>query len=120
MFKEITKDNWLLYAQHSYDKPILNSEQEFYGDLKRFKYLKRLFRKYKVTGNLKLRLVLNHIIVLNNVFGVETACTLLLFKIDKPYWPALKPFLNYLDYLYPHELDGVKEDMKITKGLKEL
>ena len=120
MFKEITKDNWLLFAQHNYDKPILNSEQEFYDDLKRFKYLKRLFRKYKVTGNLKLRLVLNHIIVLNNVFGVETACTLLLFKIDKPYWPALKSFLNYLEYLYPHELNGVKEDMKITERLKEL
>ena len=120
MFKEITKDNWLLFAQSNYDNPTVEKDKEFYDDIKRFKYLKRLFRKYKVTGNLKLRLVLNHIIVLNNVFGVETACTLLLYKIDKPYWPALKPFLNYLDYLYPHELDGVKEDMKITKGLKEL
>ena len=120
MFKEITKENWLLFAQHHYDNPTLESEKEFYDDLKRFKYLKRLFRKYKVTGSLKLRLVLNHIIVLNNVFGVEAAVTLLLFKVDKPYWPALKSFLNYLEYLYPHELNEVPEDMKITERLKEL
>ena len=120
MFKEITKDNWLLFAQHNYDKPILNSEQEFYDDLKRFKYLKRLFRKYKVTGNLKLRLVLNHIIVLNNVFGVEAACTLLLYKVDKNYWSALKTILDYLGYLYPHELDNIKVDKNIDELLREL
>ena len=120
MFKEITKDNWLLFAQSNYDNPTVEKDKEFYDDIKRFKYLKRLFRKYKVTGNLKLRLVLNHIIVLNNVFGVETACTLLLYKIDKPYWPALKPFLNYLDYLYPHELNEINEDKKISERLKEL
>ena len=82
MFQEITKDNWLLFAQHNYDKPILNSEQEFYDDLKRFKYLKRLFRKYKIVGNIKVRLAVNHIIVLQNVFGVEAAVTLLLYKVD--------------------------------------
>ena len=85
MFKEITKDNWLLYAQQNYDNPIINKEVEFYDDIKRFKYLKRLFRKYKVTGNLKLRLVLNHI-----------------------------------EYLYPHELNEIKEDKKIVESLKEL
>jgi len=120
MFKEITKDNWLLFAQQNYDNPTLEKEQEFYDDIKRFKYLKRLFRKYKVAGNLKHRLVLNHIIVLNNVFGVEAACTLLLFKMDKQYWSCLKSFLNYLNYLYPHELNEIAEDMNITNQLKEL
>ena len=120
MFSKITKKNWLFFAIKNYNVPNLDSEQEFYEDIKRFKYLKRLFRKYKVTGNLKLRLVLNHIIVLSNVFGVEAACTLLLFKIDRPYWPALKPFLNYLEYLYPHELNEIKEDKKIVESLKEL
>ena len=120
MFREITKDNWLLFAQSNYDNPTLEKDIEFYDDIKRFKYLKRLFRKYRVTGNLKLRLVLNLIIVLNNVFGVETACTLLLFKIDKPYWPALKSFLNYLEYLYPHELTEFKKDSNIEEMLKKL
>ena len=120
MFKEITKDNWLLFAQHHYDKPILNSEQEFYDDLKRFKYLKRLFRKYKITGKIKVRLAVNHIIVLQNVFGVEAAVTLLLFKVDNKYWPILKSVCSYLGYLYSHELNDIDEDQTITQMLKEL
>jgi hypothetical protein len=120
MFKEITKDNWLLFAQQSYDNPTLQKEQEFYDDIKRFKYLKRLFRKYKITGKIKIRLAVNHVIVLSNVFGVEAACVLLLFKTDKLYWPCLKAVLNYLSYLYPHELDNVNEDKNIKEILEKL
>ena len=119
MFKEITKDNWLLYAQHHYDNPTLQKEQEFYDDIKRFKYLKSLFRKYKATKNIKIRLVLNHVIVLSNVFGVEAACTLLLYKVEKMYWSYLKSVLVYLDYLYPHELNDIKTDKNIDILLKE-
>ena len=119
MFKEITKDNWLLYAQHHYDNPTLQKEQEFYDDIKRFKYLKRLFRKYKTTNNIKIRLVLNHVIVLANVFGVEAACILLLYKVEKMYWSYLKSVLVYLDYLYPHELNNIETDKNIDELLKE-
>ena len=119
MFKEITKDNWLLFAQHHYDNPTLQKEQEFYDDIKRFKYLKRLFRKYKATKNIKIRLVLNHVIVLANVFGVEAACILLLYKVEKIYWSYLKSVLVYLDYLYPHELNDIKTDKKIDDILKK-
>ena len=119
MFKEITKDNWLLFAQHHYDNPTLQKEQEFYDDIKRFKYIKRLFRKYKATKNIKIRLVLNHVIVLANVFSVEAACTLLLYKVEKMYWPYLKSVLVYLDYLYPHELNDIKTDKNIDLLLKE-
>ena len=119
MLKEITKDNWLLFAQHHYDNPTLQKEQEFYDDIKRFKYLKRLFRKYKATENIKIRLVLNHVIVLANVFGVEAACILLLYKVEKIYWPYLKSVLVYLDYLYPHELNDVKTDKNIDEILKK-
>ena len=62
MFSKITKDNWLFYAIKNYECPQLDSEKEFYEDVKRFKYLKRLFRKYKSTGELKYRLIVNHII----------------------------------------------------------
>ena len=121
MFKEITKDNWLLFAQHHYDNPTLQREQEFYDDIKRFKYLKRLFRKYKITKKIKVRLAVNHVIVLANVFGVEVAVTLLLFKIDRVYWPYLKSILNNLNYLYPHELHNVNTDKQIDELLnKEL
>ena len=114
MFKEITKDNWLLFAQHYYDNPTLQKEQEFYDDLK------RLFRKYRITGKIKVRLAVNHIIVLQNVFGVEAAVTLLLYKIDKVYWSYLKTILDYLGYLYPHELNNVGNDNKIKELLGKL
>ena len=120
MFKEITKDNWLLYAQQNYDNPTLEKEVEFFDDIKRFKYLKRLFRKYDITGDIKIRLVLNHLIVLQNVFGAEVAITLLLFKIDERYWSILKTCLDYLGYLYPHELEKVQVDSFIQKLLREL
>jgi len=68
MFKEITKDNWLLFAQQNYDNPTLEKEEEFYDDIKRFKYLKRLFRKYDIVGDIKIRLVLNHLVVLHHSF----------------------------------------------------
>jgi len=120
MFREITKDNWLLFAQQNYDNPTVETEIEFYDDIKRFKYLKRLFRKYEITGDIKIRLVLNHVIVLQNVFGVEAAITLLLYKVDRSYWSALKTILDYLGYLYPHELDNVKVDKNIDELLREL
>ena len=120
MFKEITIDNWLLYAQHNYDNPTLEREKEFYDDIKRFKYLKRLFRRYKITGEIKVRLVVNHIIVLQNVFGADAACILLLYKIDKQYWSILKTVLDSLGYLYPHELNDVIVDENVKKLLEEL
>ena len=118
MFQKITKDDWLLFAQKHYDNPTLEKEAEFYDDLKRFKYLKRLFRKYEVSGKLKVRLALNHIIVLQNVFGVEACVTLLLYKIDVKHWSILKTLLTYLDYLYPDELNSIVEDDKIKNLLR--
>ena len=120
MFNEITKNNWLLFAQTHYDNPTLEQEVEFYEDIKRFKYLKRLFRKYMITGDIKIRLVVNHIIVLQNVFGADVAMTLLLYKIDKEHWPILKTVSHYLGYLYTHELKDTHIDLYITKMLKEL
>ena len=120
MFKEITKDNWLLFAQQHYDNPTLEKQEEFNDDIKRFKYLKRLFRKYTITGDIKIRLVLNHIIVLQNVFGADVAISLLLFKVDRHYWPVLKACLDYLGYLYPHELNDIEIDSNVEGMLKEL
>ena len=120
MFKTITKDNWLLYAQKNYDNPTLEKEVEFYDDLKRFKYLKRLFRKYHLTGNIKIRLAVNHIIVLQNVFGVEACVTLLLYKIDSEYWGILKSILEYLQYIYPDELKSIDYNYDVKNKLEEI
>lgn len=118
MFRKITRDNWKFYAIKNYESPSLDSEEDFYEDIKRFKYLKRLFRKYRATGELKVRLILNHIIVLQNVFGVEACVTLLLYKIDVKHWSLLKTLLTYLDYLYPDELNSIDEDDKIKNLLR--
>jgi len=120
MFEEITKDNWLLFAQRNYTNPTLETNVEFFEDIKRFKYLKRLFRKYKTTGDVKIRLIINHIVVLQNVFGADVAITLLLFKIDREYWSVMKTVLSYLKLLYEHEMPDVDEDEKIKQMLKEL
>ena len=120
MFEKITKDNWLLFAQQNYSNPTLETSVEFLEDIKRFKYLKRLFRKYKTTGEVKIRLIINHIVVLQNVFGADVAITLLLFKIDREYWSVLKTVLKYLKLLYEHEMGDVEEDEKIEQMLREL
>ena len=120
MYEKITNDNVIMFAIKHYNNPQCEGEKEFEDDLKRFKYLKRLFRKYKIVGNIKVRLAVNHIIVLQNVFGVEAAVTLLLYKVDKAYWPFLKTILDYLGYLYPHELDTIKVDSNIQELLREL
>ena len=120
MFDTITKQNWLLYAMHNYDNPTLEKQQEFDDDIKRFKYLKRLFRKYRATGELKTRLILNHIIVLNNVFGNEASATLLLYKIEQEYWAILKTFLVFLKTIKEEELPGVKISKNLLNNLENI
>ena len=96
MYETINSDNVLMYAIRHYNNPQCEGEKEFEDDLKRFKYIKRLLRKYYDTGILKERLLLNHLIVLTNVFGTTALTTLLLHKIQKEYWSTLKSFLKTL------------------------
>ena len=88
--------------------------------MKKFKYIKRLLRKYDDSGVLKERLLLNHIIVLNNLFGPEACVTLLLFKIQKEYWDTLKSFLLYLNIIREDELQEVKENKDVLEILRKL
>ena len=120
MYEKITPDNVLMYAIRNYTNPDCEGEKEFEDDLKRFKYIKRLLRKYYDTGVLKERLLLNHIIVLNNVFGADACATLLLYKIQEDYWPVLKSFLLFLNILRDDELTHIEKDENVEKILKEL
>ena len=120
MYETITPDNVMMYAIRHYDNPQCEGEKEFNDDLKRFKYIKRLLRKYYETNILKERLLLNHIIVLNNVFGATASTTLLLFKIQREYWPALKSFLIFLNTITEDELDHIERDDEVLKLLREL
>ena len=120
MFDTLTKDNIILYAIKHYQNPSCRGMEEFYDDMKRFKYIKRLFRKYKETGELKERLLLNHIIVLYNLFGADAASTLLFFKIEAEYWAALKSFLEFLNMMPENDLKHIKSDTIVKEKLKQL
>lgn len=96
---ELTEDNFIMYAVKNYDNPGCVGMEEFYDDLKRFKYIKRLLRKYNVGKDLRERLILNHIIVLGNLFGVEATTKMLFFKIEKKFWSQIKTFLVFLNYM---------------------
>tara|TARA_B100000131_G_scaffold135163_1_gene131798 strand:+ start:768 stop:1130 length:363 start_codon:yes stop_codon:yes gene_type:complete len=117
MYEKITPQNVIMYAIKNYDNPQCEGEKEFEDDLKRFKYIKRLLRRYYDTGVLKERLLLNHLIVLNNVFSPEAATTLLLYKIQPTYWPALKSFLLFLNTIKQDELKEIEPDLKVLETL---
>lgn len=96
---ELTEDNFVMYAIKHYDNPNCSGMNEFLDDLKRFKYLKRLFRKYSAGKGLKERLIVNHLIILYNLFGAEAATKMLFFKIETRFWGQLKTFLVFLNYM---------------------
>jgi hypothetical protein len=106
MFDDLNEDNFVMYAVKHYNSPQCIMS-EFEGDIKRTKYLKRLFRRYKVTKSLKERLILNHIILLNNVFGPEVTARILFYKIDERDYDILKTFLAYLN-ISPEVVYGIK------------
>ena len=120
MYEKITPQNVVMYAIKNYDNPQCEGEKEFEDDLKRFKYIKRLLRRYYETGVLKERLLLNHLIVLNNVFSIEAATTLLLYKIQPTYWPALKSFLIYLNSISDNELTKIEHDKNVLETLGKI
>ena len=126
---DLNDGNFLIYAAKYYDRPhILQSE--FEDDLKRIKYVKRLLRKYKQTGEFKERLVLNHIIILGNVFGVEATTNMLFFKVDPEDYPLLKTLLIYLNYMpsrltvsfdkYYVRQEEIPVDLEIAKILRNI
>ena len=120
MYEKLTNENILMFAIRHYDNPQCEGEYEFHDDMKRFKYIKRLLRKYDETGELKERLILNHITVIYNVFGAAAGSTLLLFKIEKEFWGVLKTFMKFLNMISDHELKEVEEDLKVKKVLEKL
>jgi hypothetical protein len=95
---ELNDETFLMYAIKNYDNPNCSGLTEFNDDVQRFKYLKRLFRKAK-RGELKERLILNHIVVLYNLFGVDAATRMLFYKIETQDWPQLKTFLVFLNFM---------------------
>lgn len=122
VFDDLNEKNFLLYAMKEYNNPQCVQVEEFYDDLKKVKYIKRLFNQYLNEGVLKERLLLNHIIVFYNVFPVRSATRILFLKIEEEFWPILKTFLVYLSYM-PETIDSingraiVSDDIQLDQGV---
>lgn len=101
-FEELNDDNFLLFAIKNYENPQSITKEDFDKDLKHFKYIKRLLKRYKKTGELKEHLLINHFIILYNIFG-EATTPMLFYKIESDMWPQIKTFLIFLNRLpqYP-------------------
>lgn len=128
MIDNLCDDTFMMFAMKAYDKPNCIMS-EFEEDLKRIKYVKRLIKRYRVTGELKERLILNHIIILGNVFGVESSVRMLFFKIDDKDYEILKTFLLFLNYMPKliHGINGkilnssdISIDIFVAKKLREI
>jgi len=129
VFDDLNKDNFILYAMKFYENPQCLSEQDFHDDLKIIKYLKRLLNRYHLGGELKERLILNHLITLGNVFPVEVLSRILFLKISQKYWTYLKTFLIHLEYM-PIQISSIngekiissdiRVDLEIAKKLREI
>ena len=125
MQEKLNDSNFLVYAMHHYDNPQCHSLEEFDEDLKKFLYLKKLISRYKKDGELRERLILNHIIVLYNVFG-EATTNLLFYKIDESCWDVLVTFLVYLERMpeelpnYSIILSNIKLDERIISSLRQI
>ena len=120
LFDELNNENFLLYASKHYDNKQCTEVEEFSEDLNRFKYLKRLLRRYESTGELQERLILNHLIVLFNVFSITNAKKMVFFKTDVGSLSTLKTFLVYLNYLKEDEYVEIPLDTHIIKVLRNL
>lgn len=122
IFNELNKDNFLLFAIKYYQNPQAVTRKDFEKDLNHFKYIKRLLRRYKKDGELKTHLLLNHFIILYNIFG-EAATPMLFFKIDRDMWPSMKTFIVFLGKLpeYPKcYIHDIKIDMKCMEELYKI
>jgi len=122
IFNELNEDNFLLFAIKNYENPQAVTREDFEKDLNHFKYIKRLLKRYKNTGELKTHLLLNHFIVLYNIFG-EATTPMLFFKIEKELWSSMKSFIIFLNRLpeYPKSsIHDIKVDLDCLSKLNKI
>lgn len=120
VFDKLTDRNFEFFAMQHYDNRECCDIEEFKEDLARFKYLKRLFRRYEVHNDLQERLILNHLIVIYNVFGIKAANRMMWYKIDEVHYHYLKPFLVFLNYLDVNEKVEIKMDQNVINVLRNV
>lgn len=119
IFNELNEDNFLLFAIRYYENPKAVIKEDFEKDLNHFKYIKRLLKRYKKSGELKTHLILNHFILLYNVFG-EATTPMLFFKIEQELWSAAKSFIIFLNRLPEYPQSSIHDIQVDINCLKEL
>tara|TARA_Y100000814_G_C12221741_1_gene365089 strand:- start:199 stop:567 length:369 start_codon:yes stop_codon:yes gene_type:complete len=120
VFNELTEKNLFLYAAKHYKNPKFSDIDDFYEDLKRFKYIKRLLNRYIESDELSERLILNHLIVVFNMFGIEAALEILNLKLEDKHWPVMKPFLVFLKYITNEQYTGITMDPNVIEILRKI
>jgi hypothetical protein len=120
LFDELNEENFLLFASKNYKNPQCTNIQEFYDDVYRFKYIKKLLRRYEKNGDLQERLILNHMLILYNVFDIESANKMMFYKINSEHWPALKTFLIYLNFIKENEYVEIPLENQVVDALRKL
>ena len=119
IFNELNEDNFLLFAIKNYQNPQAVTKEDFDKDLNHFKYIKRLLKRYKRDGELKTHLILNHFIILYNIFG-EATTPMLFFKIEKELWSSIKSFILFLNRLPEYPKSGIHDIQSDLYCMSEL
>ena len=120
LFNELNEETFMLYAIKNYYNPKCIDVEEFYEDLNRFKYVKRLVNRYLDGGKLAERLILNHLIVIFNAFDIEASLKLLEYKLDDRHWNVIKPFLVFLHHIKNDQYTGISMDEKVVEALRKI
>jgi len=120
LFEELNEDVFLLFAARHYYNPVCIDADEFHEDLKKFRYVKRLINRYVNTGRLNETLILNHLIVIFNVFGADAGLKMLEYKIEDKHWPVLKPFLIFLKIIPNDKYTGITMDQETIERLRQI
>lgn len=122
LFDELDENNFLLFAIKNYENPQAVTAEDFYKDLNHFKYIKRLLKRYKKDGELRCNLLINHFIVLYNIFG-EAATPMLFYKVEENLWPAIKTFIVFMNRLPPSPrcyIHDIPIDFECMKQLNQI
>lgn len=118
LFETLNEEVFTLFAARHYYNPTCIDADEFHEDLKRFKYIKRLLNRYKQSGIISERLIMNHLVVIFNVFGNAPGLKMLEYRMDDVHWTILKPFLVYLKIIPNDKYNSVKMDPKVVELLR--
>jgi|TARA_R110000822_G_scaffold50518_2_gene131767 hypothetical protein len=120
LFETLDESTFLIFSAKNYYNPTCIDAEEFYEDIKRFKYIKRLLNRHLDGGKLSVNLILNHLIVVFNVFGNEPGLKMLEYKLDDRHWTSVKPFLVYLRVITNETYTGIEMDARVIEELRKI